>query len=287
MKFKIIIISILLFSAFNSHAISPVNNAQLSDIVAKAETLKNEQNYFDAAAAYLDALNLTNPAVISELNEIKQPDKNPYVLRLHLMRLLCLEKAGERTSTAFEKECRQIIDKYKNQANSNLWPHYISIYQQLLNHYSELHEISAFNNTLFEILDSEPRYLPFLAYFFINSNFNGLSYSKINNIIKNYENSDARIYPNVDYLKLKIIERTGGDTFTAAYDFMKNYPHFEYINNVVKIMGNSIDRSKSDQLEKHQRSLVVLAIKQPYDKENTSTIALILNEINPKPNEQK
>ena len=280
MKSKLVILIITLFSAINSQAIPLVRNPQLSNLVAQGEILRTENKQFEAAAMYLDAINIKNPNAQRELKEIKSPDNSPYGLRLHLIRLLCLEKAGERTSSTFEKECRIVINKYKNQAKGKLWPHYIAVYQQLINHYSELHKISAFNNTLFEILDAEPRYLPFLSYFFINSNFSKLAPSRINAVIEKYENSDARIYPSVKYLKLIIADRFGSNSFAIAYDFIKKYPRFENINEVVKILENSVDKSKPEQLKKYKNALVVLAIKQPYKKDDTSQIAFIINKIN-------
>ena len=257
-----------------------VRNPQLSNLVARAETLRNEENYYEAADYYLDAINIKNPIAQQELKENKFPDKSPYCLRLHLIRLLCLEKAGERTSSTYEKECRTVIAKYKNPANGKLWRHYIAVYQQLINHYSELHNSPAFNTTLFEILNSEPRYLPFLAYFFINANFSGISFEKLNSVIENYEKSSARKYPGVDYLKLKILERTNTNAFNSAYDFLRKYPRFEYVREVVDLLENSLDKFNSAQLKRYNNALKVLAIKQPV--KNTETISFIINKINKK-----
>jgi len=253
------------------------------NIVARAEALKNARYYSEAANLYLDAINITNINAKNELKEAKPPDKSPYCLRLHLLRLMCLADAGLGGTSAFRNECRQIINEYRKQSTGKIWTFYIGVYQQLLNHFANLNSNNKMEEVLFEVLDSEPRYLPFLTYFFVNSDFRITTVSKINNAIKHYENSNAKTYPNVEYMKLKFVEKKGGDSFTAAYNFINRYPRFEHINEVVKTLGNSIDRSKPEQIEKYKNALIVLAIKQPYDKEDTSKIAFILNEINKQP----
>jgi len=110
-------------------------------------------------------------------------------------------------------------------------------YKETIESYIYSNEIEKMQHIIFKMTDENPQTLKYAYKYFIRSveQFNNVPLTgkyananliqiitKIKKKIDDYEKTGAAETQGIEYLKLKIIEKTGGDIFTAANVFIKN-----------------------------------------------------------------
>ncbi|MCK5853248.1 hypothetical protein KAH27_09505 [bacterium] len=280
----LIIVTIFLLTA-NIYAAPTIRNTELSNTVAQAELLFANQEFLDAARAYLTAINLTNAVAQEELAEVKFPDVCPYVLRLHFERLESLTGAQEHSSEAFGVECRAILDKYKSLAEGKSWILFNQLYGHLVNHYRITYNSEMLLKTLEEAANFDPLShirCEYINYLIASSTkpMDAATVSGINKLIDEHKEAYGKLSSGIALCKLRLVEATGGDVFNEALDYLKIYPDtiFGEIRETILILRNSIDPDKPEQIRSYYQALTVIAVKQPSDAAHFQAIAFILNE---------
>ena len=286
---------LLLFAliiATNIFADFQIYNPELSNAVVKAMSLEKAGEFSAAAAAYLDILNLTNKEAKLELAQEKLIKSYPLSANAQVQRVICLYNSGEYKTEDFKNECLAALKKYKKKPGEKTHTPYIQIYQQLLNYYLYINEMEKIEDAVFEIVDYDPRAFLFVYNFLWKTIEKPVDYAneqlthphfkettaKIKKAIKNYEKTNPAVVPQIQYFKLKFQERIGDDVFNTAADLLNIYPHSDNIKSVLEVMRDAINPDKPEQIKQYYKMLIILAIKQPSDKEHIEIVGFLLNE---------
>ena len=280
----IILLSIFLFLfSISAIAIPPICNAELSNLVTKAETLFANGEFVLAADTYLEAITNTNAQ--TELTKIKNPDNSPYFINLHIYRLEALRRARRRRLESFGNECREILAKFKEQAAGKNWNRIIVVYEHLMRHYQVNKNKEMVIKTYEEAINYNPwhnntcYYIDYLLQI-APTPIDDKTVSKIDTAMEKYKQAAGKLSSGMAHRKLNIKKRMGGDVFDNAIEFLKTYPNtvFGEIRAVIILARDAISFDKPEQIKQYYDTLIVLAIKQPNEKANLATIGFILNE---------
>ena len=288
---KIAFILVLIITS-NLFADIQINNSTVSNAIAKAEELKLEKKYSDAAIVYLEILNTTNKEAKLELTQEKNIKGYPLSADLQAQRLSCLFFTKEFGTEEFKNECLNALKKYKRKPSKDILTPYVQIYQQLLNYYWALNDVEKIENTAFEVTDYDPRAFPYVYHFLwktldkpvdpANDELAHPDYketlSKIKHAINNYEKTNPPVNPQIQYFKLKLLEANGEDVFAAAAVLLKNNPRSDNLLAVLGIMRDAIDPDKPDKIKQYYKMLITLAIKQPSDQKHIKIVGALLSE---------
>ncbi len=274
-----LIISANIFSA------PPIENPELSNIVAQAESAFADKQYILAAESYLNAINLTNSDAKAELDEIKPPYSYPYSLALHVHRLFNLQKARQRRTDAFGNECREILAKYKKQAAGEKWEGYMAVYEQLMRHYRVNNNremvIKTYEEAVnYNLLHNNTSYYIYYLLHFTPQPIDKKTISKIRNLINIYKNAAGKLPSGMALRKLTLTKKTGGDIFPEAINYLKTYPNtiFTELRIAIIMARDAISFDKPEQAKEYYNTLTILAIKQPNTKDSLEIIGFIINE---------
>ena len=290
---KLIFLLILIISTNTFAATSIINpelsniiNPELSNIIAKYELCDAEKDHLGAAAFLLAALNLTNSNAQQELNEIKHPFVVPYALILHYRRLVQLGEAGQTGSKLYACECREVIDKFKKQAEGKSWEVYNCVYEHLLSHYFVNRNNKMIRETLKEAVNYDPRsrlaerYIDYIFYV-AGDPINKQAASQVEKIIKKHKNAGIGLSPGIALKELVLWQKTGHIAFRKGLDYLEHYYKAtpKELERAITITRDSIDPKKPEQIKEYKNALITLAIKQPSDKTRIKLLGLILKEI--------
>ena len=267
----------LLFSV-NIIAIPPIRNAELSNAVATAEEFEKDNNYLQAAAKLLEAINITNSEAVAELKEFKDKWAGPYKLELYSKRFWYLKRSYQQKSPTFGAEVQTVINEYKKEAKGKNWNAYKWLYMRLADYYranDNEKEAAKIYEKRYLYSPTDKKVLLGYLYYLLKTNP-----AKIDPIIKRYIAEGGEWYSKLAFLNCKKIQKQGGDPFDALIKMLEDYPSasFREFKDAMNMLCMLLDPEKPEQLKKYYKTLTALALKQPSDSEHLQNIGLILNE---------
>ena len=283
---KNIIFLFIVIMSVNVSAIPLIKNPVLANAVTNVESAYINKDYYLAAKCCLDIFKLENAKAQKELEKLKADDGTSYDIRFHLIYLDSLRHTGQSAFDLYRIECKKIIAKYKGQEKDENLTTLVWVYNHLARHYRSSYNKEMETQTLKEAAELFPEsYLPVRYVKNIMNNspkpLPGNIVSEVKRIFnKNKEINNNKLTPEMVCCNVILLDKTGGDSYSAAINFLKSYPNADCIDliNTIKIVRNNISFDKPEQVQDYYNMLMVLAIKQENTKDRLKIIGFIINE---------
>jgi len=283
---KNIIFLFIAIVSVNVFAIPLIKNPELENAVTNAESAYINKDYYLATKNCLDIFNSANTEAQNELEKLKSDDGFSYDIRLHLIYLDSLAYTGQSAFDLYRMECKKIITKYKGQEKDKNFSNIIWVYNHLAQHYRLSYNKEMETQTLKEAAELFPESCLPVRYVknIMNNSTEPLPtniVSEVNRIFnKNKELNNNKLTPEMVCCNVILLDKTGGDAYSAAINFLISYTDADCIDliNTIKIVRNNISFDKPEQVQDYYNMLMVLAIKQANTNDRLKVIGFIINE---------